>query len=30
VGAARALDEVGLLEQRDDALQIGEGQALGF
>ena len=28
--AARALDEVGLLEQGDDALEIGERQALGL
>src|SRR6476469_7678490 len=29
VRAARALDQVGLLQQRDDPLEVGEGQALG-
>jgi hypothetical protein len=29
VRAARGLDEPGLLEQRDDALEVGERQALG-
>ena len=28
MGAARALDEVRLLQQRDDALQVGERQPL--